>query len=75
MPITKREPSSGGIGMRLKTPSKTFIMIKFSKIKVIFAFKGANFNGILRIKASIKFASGPLKPTQIISLLGFFKAQ
>ena len=74
-PITTREPSSGGIGMRLKTPSITLINIKFSKTALINEECGKNLNNILKIIANIKFAKGPLKPIQITSLFGFLNAQ
>ena len=68
-----REPSKGGIGIRLKTPKTTFIMIRFSTIKFICEGKCMDLNTILKIKAKIKFTKGPLAPIQMISLLGFLR--
>jgi hypothetical protein len=75
MPIKIREPSSGGIGIRLNIPKTTFITIRFPKMKLAIKDGGICLDTILKINAKIKFAAGPAAPTQIISLLGFFRAQ
>lgn len=70
-----REPSRGGIGIRLKTPNMTFMIIKFSNIKFKGKDKRVNLNIMLKINAKIKFARGPLNPIKRISLLGFFREE
>jgi hypothetical protein len=78
MPINTREPSKGGIGIRLKTPKTTLINIKLLMIKLIPGDNAKNLSGMLNMlnkKAKIKFAMGPANPIHIISVLGFFKLQ
>ena len=75
IPISTCEPSSGGTGIRLKTPSMRLIAIKFTKIKLTTSDAGKKRKIILKPTANMKFAKGPLNPTQMISLLGFFSAQ
>lgn len=70
-----REPSRGGMGIRLKTPNTRFMTIKFTIIKLKTKGKGIIFNKIDNTNARIRFDKGPLAPTQIISLFGFFNAQ
>ena len=72
---TNREPSNGGIGIRLKMPNITFIIIACdNKNFIIITFAKI---GILRNnanKTAIKiFANGPARPTQNTSFFGFFK--
>ena len=75
IPITIREPSKGGIGIKLKTPNITFINIRFSHMDDQNDPEGNNFHRTLKANAKIRFANGPLAPTHIISLLGFLKAR
>ncbi len=58
------------MGIRLKTPSTTFIAIRFCKIDI-----GINFDKRLKRRARIKFAAGPLAPTKEMSLFGLFRLQ
>ncbi len=74
-PITTREPSSGGNGMRLNTPKITLIRMSWAQIYWISAVAGMNLRTIERTKAKRRFATGPLNPTQIMSLFGFPNAQ
>ena len=71
------EPSSGGIGTRLKTPRATFIKITmFMKNKNAGEANPKNakiFKIKLKIIAIEKLLNGPDKPINPLSLLGFFK--
>lgn len=73
---TTREPSSGGMGIRLKAASTRFIAMAFLKINTR---KLSGLNPLLKNKLMIKaimiLAKGPASPTQSISLLGFLNAQ
>ena len=74
--MTTLEPSRGGIGMRLNTPKITLTTISVLKIKAKAGAKGTIRGQMsLRATASKRFANGPLRPIQTISVLGFFKAR
>jgi hypothetical protein len=74
--ISIREPSRGGIGIRLKTASTRLISIPCDMSCVMKTGRARPiFKNKLKATANIIFARGPAKPTQRISFLGFLRPQ
>ena len=75
--IRSFDPSSGGIGIRLKTAKSRFICtIQLEKTSNDGLRKEPkNLIRRPKNKAKIKFAIGPAKATKPISLLGFLKSK
>ena len=73
---TTREPSSGGMGIRLKAASTRFTSMAFLKINTR-RLSGLNplLKNRLMIKAIMILARGPASPTQSMSLFGFLNPQ
>ena len=67
-----REPSKGGIGIKLKIPKTTLIIIPNSKSSCKKVGKESERKA-LKNNARIKLLNGPMRPTHIIPFLGFVK--
>lgn len=75
IPIRIRDPSSGGMGIRLNIPNTTLITANWPKS--IFRINGRGTTLISTAIAIARriFEAGPLAPTRTISLRGFLNAQ
>lgn len=76
MLIAIREPSNGGMGIRLKTASTRFIIIAcFIRIANGIDKLRLPLRNILSRIAVSMFDKGPARPTQSMSFLGFLRPQ
>jgi hypothetical protein len=56
---TTREPSKGGMGIRLNTPNIKFMRIRWLKMKTRTSGKGMSLNNRLNRKANMILERGP----------------